>query len=95
MRFVKTVSSLIGELLIASIKFYQRFISPLKPPSCRFYPTCSNYAIEAIKKFGPLQGGLMAIYRVLRCGPWSAGGYDPPVKPLFTFKRRENGKQQQ
>ena len=92
---LKTISRAIGGLLIGAIRFYQRFISPLKPPSCRFYPTCSNYAIEAIKRFGPIQGALMAIFRVIRCGPWSAGGYDPPVKPLFTFKRREDGKQQQ
>ncbi len=92
---LKTISRAIGGLLIGAIRFYQRFISPLKPPSCRFYPTCSNYAIEAIKRFGPIQGSLMAVFRVLRCGPWSAGGYDPPVKPLFTFKRREDGKQQQ
>ena len=92
---LKTISRAIGGLLIGAIRFYQRFISPLKPPSCKFYPTCSNYAIEAIKRFGPIQGSLMAVFRVLRCGPWSAGGYDPPVKPLFTFKRREDGKQQQ
>ncbi len=93
MKVLKSINFYIASVLIYIIKFYQRFISPIKPPSCRFYPTCSNYAIEAIKKFGPFQGGIMAIYRVLRCGPWSAGGYDPPVKPLFTFKRRENGKQ--
>lgn len=92
---LKKISSLTGGLLIGLIRFYQRFISPIKPPSCRFYPTCSNYAIEAIKRFGPFQGVLMALFRVIRCGPWSAGGFDPPVKPLFTFKRRENGKQQQ
>jgi len=89
---LQKISRAIGSLLIGAIRFYQRFISPIKPPSCRFYPTCSNYAIEAIKRFGPIQGTLMAAFRVLRCGPWSAGGYDPPIKPLFTFKRREDGK---
>ncbi len=93
MKILSLISYYTANALIYIIRFYQRFISPIKPPSCRFYPTCSNYAIEAIKRFGPFQGGLMAIYRVLRCGPWSAGGYDPPVKPLLTFKRRENGKQ--
>ncbi|WP_022671094.1 membrane protein insertion efficiency factor YidD [Hippea alviniae] len=83
---------IVSNILIGAIKFYQRFISPLHRPSCRFYPTCSNYSIEAIRKFGPFQGSLMAIWRILRCGPWSAGGYDPPEKPLFEFKRRENGK---
>ncbi|WP_041324110.1 membrane protein insertion efficiency factor YidD [Hippea maritima] len=81
--------------MIGLIKLYQRFISPLTRPSCRFYPTCSNYSIEAIKKFGPIQGGMMSIWRILRCGPWSAGGYDPPNEPLFKlksfkFKRRDN-----
>ncbi len=79
----------ISYVIIKLIRFYQYYISPLHRPSCRFYPTCSNYSIEAIKKFGPLQGVLMSVYRVLRCGPWSAGGYDPPNKPLFQFKRRE------
>ncbi len=81
-----------SNILIGAIRFYQRFISPLHRPSCRFYPTCSNYSIEAIRKFGPFQGSIMAIWRILRCGPWSEGGYDPPEKPLFRFKRRENGK---
>ncbi len=82
----------VSNILIGAIRFYQRFISPLHRPSCRFYPTCSNYSIEAIRKFGPFQGSIMAIWRILRCGPWSEGGYDPPEKPLFRFKRRENGK---
>ncbi len=77
--------------MIKAIRFYQYWISPLHRPTCRFYPTCSNYAIEAIKRHGPFQGSLMAIFRVLRCGPWSAGGYDPPDKPIFTFRRRKDG----
>ncbi len=85
--------NIISEILIKSIRFYQRYISPLHRPSCRFYPTCSNYSIEAIKKFGPLQGGIMSIYRILRCGPWTAGGYDPPDKPLFQLKRSKKWKE--
>ncbi len=80
------VSKIASEAVIGLIRFYQRYISPLHRPTCRFYPTCSSYAIEAIRKFGLLQGGLMSIYRLLRCGPWTAGGYDPPDKPLFKFK---------
>ncbi len=64
-------------LLIALIRFYRKFISPLFPPRCRFYPTCSQYALEAIEKKGALKGSIMAIWRILRCHPFSKGGYDP------------------
>lgn len=64
-------------LLIGLIHFYQRFISPLKKTSCRFYPTCSQYAAEAIEKKGVLRGLWLAIRRILRCHPFSEGGYDP------------------
>ncbi len=59
------------------IKFYQKHISPMFPPSCRYYPTCSQYAVEALQKHGFLKGSVMAGWRVLRCNPWSKGGYDP------------------
>ncbi len=60
------------------IRFYQVAISPFKgPPSCRFYPTCSVYAYEAIKKYGPLKGGWLALKRIGRCHPFNPGGYDP------------------
>lgn len=59
------------------IRFYQIFISPLKPPTCRFYPTCSAYAIEAIKKKGPVKGTWLAIKRIAKCHPFHPGGYDP------------------
>lgn len=65
------------KLFIKMIKFYQKNISPLKPPCCRFVPTCSQYAIEAIQKYGAFKGGLMALWRLLRCNPFSKGGYDP------------------
>ena len=68
-------------ILIAPIRFYRRFVSPMLPPSCRFSPTCSQYAIEAIKKHGPAKGLVLAIRRLLRCHPitWLGGssGYDP------------------
>ena len=66
-----------SQLLIAPIRFYQRFISPLTPPSCRFTPTCSQYAIEALQKHGPIRGLYLAIRRILRCHPWGGSGYDP------------------
>ena len=59
------------------IRGYQLFISPLFPASCRYYPTCSQYAIEAIEKHGALKGSLYAVKRISRCHPFSAGGFDP------------------
>lgn len=59
------------------ILLYQKLISPALPPSCRFYPTCSRYAYEAIDRYGLLKGGWMAIGRVSRCHPFNPGGYDP------------------
>lgn len=67
----------IGWLLIQPIRFYQKYISPLKPPACRFTPTCSQYAIEAIRKHGPFKGLALAVWRILRCNPWGGSGYDP------------------
>ncbi|HIW56756.1 MAG TPA: membrane protein insertion efficiency factor YidD [Firmicutes bacterium] len=64
--------------LIGAIKLYQRYISPLKRPCCRFYPSCSQYAILAIKKYGVFKGLLKAIWRILRCNPFSDGGIDFP-----------------
>ena len=64
-------------LLILLIRFYQQGISPFKPPCCKYYPTCSNYALQAIERFGALKGSLLALYRILRCNPFSRGGYDP------------------
>ena len=63
--------------LLSLIRFYRRHISPHLPPMCRYYPTCSVYAIEAIETHGALRGGLLALWRVLRCNPLSPGGYDP------------------
>jgi len=62
--------------MIAGIRFYQKVLSPLKPPSCRFYPTCSHYGIEAIERFGPIKGGYLTIKRILKCHPFHPGGFD-------------------
>ena len=62
---------------IILIKFYQYGISPLKPPSCRFTPTCSAYSLEAVKKYGPIKGVWLAFRRIIRCHPWGGHGYDP------------------
>ncbi|WP_050181070.1 membrane protein insertion efficiency factor YidD [Domibacillus robiginosus] len=64
------------ELFLLFIRFYQKVLSPLKPPSCRFYPTCSHYGYEAVQKHGALKGGLLAIIRVLKCHPFHPGGVD-------------------
>jgi len=68
-------------LLKAGIVFYRRFISPLKPPTCRFHPTCSAYALEAIEVHGALYGSWLAIRRILRCHPYHPGGFDPVPPP--------------
>jgi uncharacterized protein len=64
-------------ILIIPVRIYQWFISPLIPNSCRYTPTCSNYAIEALKVHGPLKGLWLATWRILRCNPWGGHGYDP------------------
>lgn len=64
-------------VLIRLIRCYQVYISPLKPPCCRFVPTCSQYALEAIQKYGPVKGSWLAVKRISKCHPFHKGGYDP------------------
>ena len=75
--FWTMLSSLLSKIMLALIWFYRHCISPLKPPSCRYTPTCSQYAVEAIKKYGPFKGGWLAFKRILRCNPFGGSGYDP------------------
>lgn len=63
--------------MIFLIRGYQKWISPLFPPTCRFYPTCSSYFIQALEKYGAVKGTYLGIRRILRCHPWHKGGYDP------------------
>ena len=67
---------LLSALLIAPIRLYQRLISPLLGPRCRYYPSCSNYAVQAIEELGPIRGTILAGWRLLRCNPFSPGGFD-------------------
>ncbi|MDE6451967.1 MAG: membrane protein insertion efficiency factor YidD [Odoribacter sp.] len=68
---------ILSHLLLFLIQFYQHSISPLYPPTCRYVPTCSQYAIEAIRKYGPFKGFWLTFKRVFRCHPWGGSGYDP------------------
>lgn len=79
------------KILELIIKFYRKFISPLKPPCCKYYPTCSTYALTAIKKHGAIKGSILAVWRILRCNPWSNGGVDhvPEKFHLYTLKGEE------
>ena len=65
------------KILITLIQFYRKFISPMKRTKCPYYPSCSQYGLEAIEKHGALKGSFLAAYRILRCNPFSKGGYDP------------------
>jgi putative membrane protein insertion efficiency factor len=68
----------------APIRLYSRFISPLLGPRCKYYPSCSSYAVQVIERYGILRGVVLAGWRVLRCNPWSHGGFDPPeAQTLF------------
>jgi hypothetical protein len=73
------------ELLLLPVKFYQYIISPLTPASCRHIPTCSEYSKEAVRKFGPVTGGKIAVNRILRCHPWGTHGWDPV--PVVVVKK--------
>ncbi len=74
---VRPDRSVAVRVLSAPIRFYQRFISPALPPTCRYYPSCSAYAVGALQEHGALRGLWLAVRRIGRCHPWHAGGYDP------------------
>jgi putative membrane protein insertion efficiency factor len=83
---VNTVKRVAAAPLIGLLLFYQRFVSPMTPPTCRYYPSCSTYALTAIRRFGPVKGTWLAAKRLARCHPWAAGGVDhvPPKNPTAT-----------
>lgn len=68
---------MLAKILLGLIRFYQYALSPMLPPRCRYQPTCSQYAIEAVRKYGALKGGWLAVKRIGRCHPWGGSGYDP------------------
>lgn len=76
-RLWQLLSTILSKIMLGLIWFYRHCISPLTPAACRYTPTCSQYAIEAIKKYGPFKGGWLAFRRILRCNPWGGSGYDP------------------
>ena len=77
MTAASAIASVPRRVAVAVIRVYQKVLSPLTPPSCRFTPTCSNYAVGAIQRYGLMHGGWLALKRIARCHPWNPGGYDP------------------
>jgi len=71
------MKKVLGKFFILLIRFYQMSVSPILPAACRYSPTCSQYGIEAIRKYGPFKGGYLTLKRFLSCGPWGGSGYDP------------------
>lgn len=71
------MKKILTKFMLMLIRFYQQCISPFTPAACRYTPTCSQYAVEAIQKYGPFKGGWMALKRILRCNPFGGSGYDP------------------
>jgi putative membrane protein insertion efficiency factor len=78
----------VKRLATAPIRLYARVISPLLPPRCKYHPSCSAYAVQAIERFGILRGSVLAAWRLLRCNPLSHGGYDPPEAQTLFRRRR-------
>lgn len=76
LRVTELIGKAAGYVLIIPIRMYQRFISPCLPARCKYYPSCSHYAVRAIKIHGAIKGSVLAVWRILRCNPWSRGGVD-------------------
>jgi hypothetical protein len=75
------------EIFLLPLKFYRKFVSPLIPPRCKYYPTCSTYALGAVRRFGIIKGSWLALKRVVRCNPWSLGGIDPVPEEYSYFEK--------
>jgi hypothetical protein len=87
-RFTARLSRIAGAVLLAPVRAYQRFISPALPARCKYYPTCSAYAVQAVREVGPVKGAILAAWRLARCNPLSNGGYDP-VSDRRLFRPRD------
>lgn len=85
-RAVAFISMLFTNFAILLLKIYRYIISPMLPASCRFYPTCSSYSIEAYRIHGPIKGSFLTLHRILRCNPWGNGGFDPVPAEFRFFK---------
>lgn len=82
---------MMNKVLKVPVHFYRRVISPLKPPTCRYYPTCSEYALTALEQHGAARGSWLAVKRICRCHPFHPGGYDPVPEPKPKVKRMQQG----
>lgn len=89
-RVLRAIVRLPRRALVLLIRGYQRFLSPLTPPTCRFYPSCSAYAVIALERHGVLRGTRLAVWRILRCNPWNPGGVDD-VPPAGSHRRHPHG----
>ena len=88
--------SVASRIVLAPVRGYQRFISPALPRRCKYHPSCSAYAVQAVETFGILRGVVLAAWRVLRCNPFSHGGYDPvSAQTLFSTPRRHDSSHSQ
>ena len=88
--------SVASRIVLAPVLAYQRLISPALPARCKYYPTCSAYAVQAVESYGILRGVVLAVWRVLRCNPFSHGGHDPvSAQTLFTTPRRPDSSHSQ
>ncbi len=80
------------KLFIGLILFYQKYLSPLKSTKCPYFPSCSQYGLEAVRQYGALKGGLLCVWRILRCNPFSSGGYDPVPSINYDNKKEDKKK---
>lgn len=90
---IDIISEMSRRIVALPLIIYRKFISPLKPPCCKYYPSCSAYALDAVRKHGIFKGVILAVYRIARCNPWSAGGVDyvPDRFDLLYRCRRKTG----
>ncbi len=95
LKWIEQLRVWLGWIVIGPVRLYQRFISPLFPPSCRFEPTCSEFTIQAVRRYGLILGGIKAVFRIARCHPLMPGGYEPVdqawprVRPGWPFSKRD------